>query len=113
MLTAAGALGDRVTGLQLGADDYLAKPFAFAELVARVRALAGARRGRAARAVAAGDLSSTRRAVTRGDGGLDLTLKEFGVLERSWRSDGAVVSAEDLLERSGTRTPIRSPTRSG
>ena len=75
MLTAAADVDDRVDGLELGADDYLGKPFAFHELVARIRALA-------------------RRAGLP----LPLTRKEFGVLERLVAADGAVVSAEELIE---------------
>lgn len=101
MLTAAGAVGERVDGLQIGADDYLPKPFAFAELLARVDALAR----RASRAVAPvlrhGDLvvDTARRTATRAGTPVDLTLKEYGVLMELIRADGAVVSAEDLLTR--------------
>jgi DNA-binding response OmpR family regulator len=88
-----------VDGLNLGADDYLAKPFAFAELTARVRALA--RRSPAAPPVAiAGDLAvdRARRKASRGGRPLTLTRKEFGILEILISANGAVVSAEDLLE---------------
>ncbi|MEV4621698.1 response regulator transcription factor [Asanoa sp. NPDC049573] len=101
MLTAAVDVADRVAGLGLGADDYLPKPFAFVELVARVRAL-----GRRARPAAppllcrAGlALDPGRRAVTRDGRPLALSRKEFAVLEELLRADGAVVSAEQLLER--------------
>jgi DNA-binding response OmpR family regulator len=100
MLTAAGAVRDRVDGLNLGADDYLAKPFAFAELVARVRALA--RRSPSAPPVTVrGQLvvDRARRRVSRAGRPLSLTRKELGVLEELLVADGAVVSAEDLLER--------------
>jgi DNA-binding response OmpR family regulator len=100
MLTAAGAPGDRVSGLALGADDYLAKPFAFAELIARVRALS--RRSPATPPVVVrGDLTldRARRRASRGGRVLTLTRKEFGVLEVLVSADGAVVSAEDLLAR--------------
>ena len=101
MLTAAGALEDLVAGLSLGADDYLAKPFRFAELVARIRALA--RRSSPSRppVLHHGDieLDPARRAVTRGGSPLQLTRKEFGVLEALMATDGATVSAEELLER--------------
>jgi len=101
MLTAAGDVADRVAGLGLGADDYLPKPFAFAELVARIRAL-----GRRARAAtppvltrAGIRLDPNRREVYRGDHYVPLTRKEFAVLEELLRADGAVISAEQLLER--------------
>ena len=99
MLTAAAAVEDRVDGLELGADDYLPKPFVFAELVARVRALA--RRAPSAPPVLRfRDLSvdRARHRASRGDGPLSLTRKEFGILEMLLAADGAVVSAEDLLE---------------
>ncbi|MFI2713130.1 response regulator transcription factor [Micromonospora sp. NPDC018662] len=101
MLTASGTVADRVEGLQLGADDYLAKPFAFDELVARVQAL-GRRATPAAPpvlAVADLELDPARRVVTRGGTPLDLTNKEFGVLAELLRARGAVVSSEELLER--------------
>ncbi|MEV8508404.1 response regulator transcription factor [Actinoplanes sp. NPDC051475] len=101
MLTAAGELADRVDGLALGADDYLPKPFAFAELVARVRAL-----GRRARPAAppvlerAGiRLDTSRREVFRDGHHVAVSRKEFAVLEELLRADGAVVSTEELLER--------------
>ena len=100
MLTAAATVGDRVDGLNLGADDYLTKPFAFEELVARVRALA--RRSPAAHPVLTrGDLvfDRARRRVSRAGRPVSLTRKELGVLEELLAADGAVVSAEDLLER--------------
>jgi DNA-binding response OmpR family regulator len=101
MLTAAGNPGDRVSGLRLGADDYLAKPFHFPELVLRIRALA--RRQPAARARvlrAAGiELDTLRRTVSRDGGQLDLSVKEFGVLEALLRAMPAFLSAEDLLEQ--------------
>ncbi|MBX5441057.1 MAG: response regulator transcription factor [Solirubrobacteraceae bacterium] len=101
MLTASGTLDDLVDGLALGADDYLAKPFAFAELVARIRALA--RRNGQARppVLRAGDLEldPVRRTVTRGGRPIELTPKELGVLETLLRADGAPVSAEELLAR--------------
>jgi len=101
MLTAARSLDEMVDGLSLGADDYLPKPFRFAELVARVNALAR-RNGHARRPVlVAGDveLDPARRAATRGGRELALTPKEFGVLEVLLGAQGAVVSAEELLER--------------
>jgi DNA-binding response OmpR family regulator len=100
MLTAAATVGDRVQGLNLGADDYLGKPFAFEELVARVRALA--RRAPAgAPVIVRGDIvfDRARRRVSRADRPLSLTRKEMGILEELLAADGGVVSAEDLLER--------------
>jgi DNA-binding response OmpR family regulator len=101
MLTAAGDLDDKVEGLSIGADDYLSKPFAFAELIARVRAL-----GRRAAAPVppvlerAGILlDPARRAVSRDGAPIDLTRKEFAVLEVLLRADGVVVSSEQLLEK--------------
>jgi DNA-binding response OmpR family regulator len=100
MLTAAAAVGDRVDGLNLGADDYLGKPFAFTELVARVRAL-GRRSPSAPPVLFRGDLAidRVRRRVSRAGRPVILTRKEFGVLEELAAADGGVVSAEDLLER--------------
>jgi DNA-binding response OmpR family regulator len=99
MLTAAAEVEDRVDGLELGADDYLGKPFVFAELVARVRALS--RRAPATPPVLRrGDLSvdRARHRANRGSRPLSLTRKEFAILEMLLASDGAVVSAEELLE---------------
>jgi DNA-binding response OmpR family regulator len=99
MLTAAAEVDDRVDGLELGADDYLGKPFAFPELVARIRALA--RRDAAAPTVVQrGDLQvdRARYRASRDGQPLILTRKEFGILERLVAADGAVVSAEELLE---------------
>jgi DNA-binding response OmpR family regulator len=99
MLTAASGVDDRVDGLELGADDYLGKPFAFHELVARVRAL-GRRAPSAPPIVRRGDLTvdRARHRASRGAHALSLTRKEFGILELLIAADGAVVSAEDLLE---------------
>jgi len=100
MLTAATTVDDRVHGLNLGADDYLTKPFAFEELVARIYALA--RRAPSAPPVLRrGDLvvDRARRRVSRGGRPVSLTRKELGVLEELLAADGAVVSAEELLER--------------
>jgi DNA-binding response OmpR family regulator len=101
MLTASGTLDDVVDGFALGADDYLAKPFAFAELVVRVRALA--RRAGPARppVLRHGDLEldPARRTVTRAGRQIDLTPKEFGVLEALLGAEGAVVRTEELLAR--------------
>jgi DNA-binding response OmpR family regulator len=100
MLTAAATIRDRVDGLNLGADDYLPKPFAFEELVARVQALA--RRSPAGPPVLRrGELTldRARRQATRAGRELSLTRKELGVLEVLLEADGGVISAEQLLER--------------
>jgi DNA-binding response OmpR family regulator len=99
MLTAAAQVEDRVDGLELGADDYLGKPFVFAELVARVRALAR-RAPSTAPILRRGDLSvdRARHRAGRGARQLSLTRKEFGILEMLVAADGALVSAEELLE---------------
>ncbi len=101
MLTAAGAVEDRVEGLDLGADDYLPKPFDFDELRARLRALV--RRGAETRAPvlerAGIRLDPALRTVTRDGTEVGLTPKEFAVLEILLRADGRVVSTEELLER--------------
>ena len=101
MLTAAGAPGDRVSGLGLGADDYLAKPFHFPELVLRIRSLARRQPSARARILrAAGlELDPVRRTVTRDGKQLDLSVKEFAVLEALLRAGPAFLSAEDLLEQ--------------
>ncbi len=101
MLTAASTIRDRVDGFELGADDYLPKPFEFAELIARTRALAR----RAVRPLpprlCRGDitLDSSRRVAYRGEARLGLSPKEFALLECLLQADGAVLSAEELLER--------------
>jgi DNA-binding response OmpR family regulator len=101
MLTAAGTLDDVVEGLSLGADDYLPKPFRFAELVARIRALA--RRSLPSRPsiLHHGDieLDPARRTVHRSGVQVQLARKEFAVLETLMSAAGATVSAEELLER--------------
>ncbi|MDQ3476086.1 MAG: response regulator transcription factor [Actinomycetota bacterium] len=101
MLTASGTVRDRVDGLSLGADDYLSKPFAFAELVARIRALGRRATPAAPPVLAAGDLvlDPARRVVQRANTPVDLTRKEFGVLEMLLRAKGGVVSSEELLEK--------------
>jgi DNA-binding response OmpR family regulator len=101
MLTAASTVAARVHGLGLGADDYLPKPFDFAELTARIRALA--RRGTAPLppVLERGDVSldPSRRVAFRAGRRLDLSPKEFAVLECLLAADGRVISAEELLER--------------
>jgi DNA-binding response OmpR family regulator len=99
MLTAAAQVDDLVEGLELGADDYLGKPFVFAELVARVRALS--RRAPSTPPVLQrGDLivDRGRHRASRGSRPLSLTRKEFGILELLLAADGALVTAEELLE---------------
>jgi two-component system response regulator VanR len=101
MLTASREIDDVVDGLALGADDYLSKPFAFAELVARLRSL-GRRSGPARPAVLqAGEieLDPARHTVTRAGREIDLTPKEFAVLEVLMGAGGAAVSSEELLRR--------------
>ena len=101
MLTASASVTDRVAGLTLGADDYLTKPFAFVELVARVRALGRRATPAAPAQLTAHDivLDPATRTVTRAGVPLALTRKETGLLEVLMAADGAVVSAEELLER--------------
>jgi DNA-binding response OmpR family regulator len=101
MLTASGSVADKVEGLQLGADDYLPKPFAFDELVARVQALGRRATPAAPPVLQVADLvlDPARRVVTRGGVPVDLTNKEFGVLAELLKARGAVVSSEELLER--------------
>jgi DNA-binding response OmpR family regulator len=101
MLTAASTVRDRVEGLGLGADDYLPKPFDFAELVARVRALARRSAPALPPVLTAGDLrlDPWRRVAERGGLRLDLSPREFAVLECLLAAGGRVVSAEELLDR--------------
>jgi DNA-binding response OmpR family regulator len=101
MLTAAGSVEDRVDGLAKGADDYLPKPFAFAELVARIRALRRRAEPALLPVLVRGDLAldTSRREAFRGDRRIDLTPKELGVLELLLVAQGRAVSAEELLER--------------
>jgi DNA-binding response OmpR family regulator len=101
MLTAAGSIKDRVTGLDLGADDYLSKPFALSELVARIRALSR-RAVFAVPPVLQRDdlvLDPAKHMAQRSGRELNLTKKEFGVLEVLLSAEGRVVSAEELLEK--------------
>jgi DNA-binding response OmpR family regulator len=112
VLTAHDTLQDRVAGLDSGADDYLVKPFAFAELLARIRALL--RRGRAADAprLAVGDLAMDliTRKVTRGVQPVELTVREFELLEYLMRYEGHVVSREtlarDVWKETARTTPL-------
>jgi DNA-binding response OmpR family regulator len=101
MLTAASTIGDRVEGLGMGADDYLPKPFDFAELVARIRALARRAAVALPPALTHGDLTldPARRVAVRAGRRLPLSPKEFAVLECLLAARGALVSAEELLER--------------
>jgi DNA-binding response OmpR family regulator len=112
VLTARDSLQDRVLGLDTGADDYLVKPFAFAELVARLRALV--RRGRVAEAprlaVADVDIDLITRRVTRGGKIIELTVREFELLEYLTRHHGQVVSREtlarDVWKETSRTTPL-------
>ena len=112
VLTARDTLQDRVAGLDSGADDYLVKPFAFAELLARIRALL--RRGRAAESprLAVGDLAMDliTRKVTRGGSPVELTVREFELLEYLLRYEGQVVSREtlarDVWKETARTTPL-------
>jgi two-component system OmpR family response regulator len=101
MLTARGALEDRIAGLDGGADDYLTKPFSFAELLARLRALV--RRGQAERPsiIEVGDLrlDPATRQVWRGEDEIELSAKEFTLLETFMRSPGVVLSRTQLLDQ--------------
>jgi DNA-binding response OmpR family regulator len=101
MLTASGSIQDRVTGLDLGADDYLPKPFALKELVARLRALSRRVGMPTPPVLESGDLTldPARRVAERAGRDLGLTKKEFGVLEVLLSAEGRVVSAEELLEK--------------
>ena len=101
MLTAATDLGKRVEGLALGADNYLGKPFAFSELVARVRALGRRSRPAVPPVLERGTLrlDTHRREVFRDGHYVGLSRKQFAVLEELMRADGGVISAEQLLER--------------
>lgn len=101
MLTAADAVEQRVDGLGLGADDYLPKPFAFAELVARIRALARRTQTTRAPLLSRGDLrvDTVQRVATRGGRRLELSSKELAVLELLLAADGAPVPTRVLLTR--------------
>ena len=101
MLTASAGIDDRVDGLTIGADDYLPKPFALAELVARIRALGRRSSSALPPVLTAGDLTldPSRRLVERAGRPLTLTNKELGVLEVLMSAPGMVITTEDLLER--------------
>jgi DNA-binding response OmpR family regulator len=112
VLTARDTVQDRVAGLDSGADDYLVKPFAFAELLARIRALI--RRGRAAESPRLGlgdlDVDLITRKVTRGGQPIELTVREFELLEFLLRHQGQVVSREalahDVWHETSRSTPL-------
>jgi two-component system, OmpR family, response regulator VanR len=101
MLTAADGVDDLVNGLSLGADDYMPKPFAFAELVARLRALARRARPASPPRLTTGDLEldPARRTVTRSGEPIELAPKEFAVLEALMEANGAVLSNDELVGR--------------
>lgn len=101
MLTAAGSAGERIAGLSLGADDYLSKPFHFAELVLRIRGLARRKPTAHVRTYRADDveLDPLRHIARRGGTPLDLSSKEFSLLEALMRAAPGSLSAEDLLEQ--------------
>ncbi|MEU6069932.1 MULTISPECIES: response regulator transcription factor [Streptomyces] len=101
MVTASGTVADRVAGLGLGADDYLPKPFAFVELVARIRALGRRAQPALPPVLVRGELrlDPARREATRSGLRLPLSPKEFAVLELLLAAQGTVVSTEELLER--------------
>jgi DNA-binding response OmpR family regulator len=100
MLTARGEVDDRIRGLELGADDYIAKPFHFAELLARVRALLRRREPRPdVLRVADVSLDSRTREARRGDRALQLTAREYELLELFLRHPGEVLSKQAILER--------------
>ena len=100
MLTARDAVDDRVVGLDSGADDYLVKPFAFAELLARLRALARRGEGERPAVLAVGELrlDPATREVRRGEAPVVLSTKEFALLEIFMRRPGQVLSRLDLIE---------------
>ena len=101
MLTASGTIAERVEGLGLGADDYLPKPFAYAELVARIRAVGRRVRPATPPVLVHGDLrlDPAQRAATRAGARLPLSPKEFAVLEYLLTNQSRVISAEELLDR--------------
>ncbi len=101
MLTASGTLDDRLSGFNLGADDYLPKPFELPELIARVAALSRRNSPKRDSVLVSGDvrMDTVRRRVMRGDKEIMLSPKEFAVLEVLMEAGGAVLSAEELLEQ--------------
>jgi two-component system copper resistance phosphate regulon response regulator CusR len=112
MLTARDAIEDRVRGLDAGADDYLVKPFAFPELLARIRALnrRGSPEASPSLRIADLELDVVGRSVTRAGQELDLTAREFELLEYMVRHQGHVVSREmltrDVWKEAGRHTPL-------
>lgn len=106
MLTAAGEIQDRVRGLTIGADDYLAKPFAFAELVARVRALSRRSQPALPPVLQAGgvELEPSTRVANRNGRRLELSAKEFAVLQLLMSTRGAALSTEEILARAWDET---------
>ena len=116
MLTAAGTVAEKVDGFALGADDYLPKPFAFAELLARVDALARRTTPAVPPRLRVGevDIDTARRSVTRAGRTVRLTLKEYGVLaELAARRTAPSCPPRTCSSGSGTSTRTRSPTRCG
>jgi DNA-binding response OmpR family regulator len=109
MLSASAAVDERIVGLSLGADDYLSKPFAFDELVARVRALYRRSSPPSPPILTNADiqLNPGKRTVHRGERKIALTRKEFGILEVLMMAEGATVSSKELLDRvwDGTANP--------
>ena len=101
MLTASGTMAERVEGLNLGADDYLPKPFAYPELIARIRAISRRSQPAVPPVLAHGDLrlDPAKRLATRGGERLPLNPKELAVLEYLLSAQGRVVPTEELLER--------------
>jgi DNA-binding response OmpR family regulator len=100
MLTARDTIEERIAGLDVGADDYLVKPFAFDELAARIRSLLRRERGRSGAVLQVGSIimDTARHTVSRDDRVLNLTAKEFAVLRYLMSRPGDVISQEDLLE---------------
>ncbi len=100
LLTARSALGERVEGLEQGADDYLTKPFFMEELIARIHALVRRASGEQLSLLQAGDLvvNLITREVQRGEASIDLTKREFNLLELLMRSPGRVFTRTQILE---------------